>query len=41
MIEGGAIDNLWVLSVSSSEFSNNSPYQIVGGFIDLGGNTFH
>ncbi len=39
-IDGGGIYNLGTLSVGTSDFSDNTPDNIVGGYIDLGGNTF-
>jgi len=37
----GGILNLGTLYLGTSDFSNNTPDNIVGGYIDLGGNTFN
>jgi hypothetical protein len=37
---GGGIDNWGTLYVGTSTFHGNTPDDIEGGFVDLGGNTF-
>ena len=38
-VTGGGVDNLCTLPCGTSNFSGNSPQDVAGGYIDLGGNS--